>query len=751
MNVLFMVLGGLAGLVLVGLALGIFAFSAYMFGVVLWNAARAPRQLPVIVRIAFRNLFASRLKTAIVGGIIVVGAVLIVVGTSFVGSISEGMSRSIIGAAAGDLQVYSSKSKDDLAIWGGMGGDPDLAALDDYPKIKKTLEALPNVKAVVPMGISGAMVTSGNTIDLALGELRDAENKISAGKGDAATRARVEAQKAHLRHIIEILQGDQKNRAEISSESRATTAEETDAVNLAATPAFWASFDADPFGKLEFLENKIAPQAADADLIYLRYIGTDMGQFQRSFDRMEIVDGTVVPEGARGFLFAKNFYEDALKLKSAKRLDDIKEAIDINHKRIDTDADLQRLVRENTSQTREIVLQLDEVKAKEMTARLQKATGSTETSLEKLLANFFKTDDANFHARYEIFYKDLAPMLELYRIRVGDTLTIKAFTKSGYVKSVNVKVYGTFRFKGLEKSALAGSLNLMDLTSFRDLYGFLTADTQKEVDSIKAQAGVKQVDRAKAEDELFGSGAAEEKPAEGARTVVAEVTPGLAGKEGNPVRAGLHDKEVQGRVYSQQELEQGSVLNAAVFLKDPRQARQTQKEIMEAGKSANLPLKAVSWQQAAGTIGQLVLLFWAIFVVASLIIAAVASIIVNNALLTATLERVREFGTLRAIGAQRPFILTTVVIEAMVMGVVFGGLGALVGAVIVEAVHRHGIGATADIMYFLFSGPRFLPELSVPSLFLAVVAMFAISAFASLIPAFLAMRVSPVKAMQSED
>jgi ABC-type lipoprotein release transport system permease subunit len=751
MNVLFVVLGGLAGLILVGSTLGAFGFASYMFGVVLWNAVRSPRQLPVIVRIAFRNLFASRLKTVIVGGIIVVGAVLIVVGTSFVGSISEGMSRSIIGAAAGDLQVYSSKSKDDLAIWGGMGGEPDLAALDDFPRIKKTLEALPNVKAVVPMGISGAMVTSGNTIDLALGELREAENKISAGKGSEANTARVEAQKSHLRHIIEILQGDQKNRAEISSETRAVTAEETDAVNSAATPAFWDSFDKDPFGKLEFLENKIAPQAADADLIYLRYIGTDMGQFEKSFDRMELVDGKAVPPGARGFLFAKNFYEDQLKLKSAKRLDDIKEAIDINHKRIADDADLQRLVRENVSQTREIVLQLDDVKAKEMTARLQKATGSTEGSLEKLLAAFFKTDDANFHDRYDAFYKDLAPMLELYRIRVGDILTIKSFTKSGYVKSVNVKVFGTFRFKGLEKSALAGSLNLMDLNSFRDLYGFLTADTQKEVEAIKAQAGVKQVDRAKAEDELFGAGSGAELAAPPERKIVAETTPGVIGKDASPVRAGLHDKEIQGRVYSQEELEQGAILNAAVFLKDPNLSRQTEKDIDEAGKAAGLPLKAVSWQKAAGTIGQLVLLFWAIFVVASLIIAAVASIIVNNALLTATLERVREFGTLRAIGAQRPFILTTVVIEAMVMGVVFGGVGAVLGAVIVGIVHSHGIGATADIMYFLFSGPRFLPDLSVPSLFLAVVAMFAISAFASLIPAFLAMRVSPVKAMQSED
>ena len=44
---------------------------------------------------------------------------------------------------------------------------------------------------------------------------------------------------------------------------------------------------------------------------------------------------------------------------------------------------------------------------------------------------YFKTDDANFQERYDFFYRELAPDLELYRVRIGDVLTIKAFTKSG--------------------------------------------------------------------------------------------------------------------------------------------------------------------------------------------------------------------------------------------------------------------------------------------------------------------------------
>ena len=73
----------------------------------------------------------------------------------------------------------------------------------------------------------------------------------------------------------------------------------------ARSDAFWEDFDKDPLGSLEFLENRIAPQAADGDLLFLRYVGTDLDAFQKTFDRMEIVDGTPVPEGQRGFLLVQ--------------------------------------------------------------------------------------------------------------------------------------------------------------------------------------------------------------------------------------------------------------------------------------------------------------------------------------------------------------------------------------------------------------------------------------------------------------
>ncbi len=57
------------------------------------------------------------------------------------------------------------------------------------------------------------------------------------------------------------------------------------------------------------------------------------------------------------------------------------------------------------------------------------------------------------------------------------------------------------------------------------------------------------------------------------------------------------------------------------------------------------------------------------------IIFAVALVIVNNAIGMAVLQRVKEIGTMRAVGAQRRFVLVMLLVEAMTLGVVFGLVG----------------------------------------------------------------------------
>jgi ABC-type lipoprotein release transport system permease subunit len=720
--------------------------------------------LGVVAQMAFRNLFASRLKTIIVGGIIFFGGLLVVAGNSLLDSLVASMSRSVIGSVAGHIQVYNAQSKDKLEVMGRMMmGDPDLSQLDDFAKVRASLLKVPNVKSVVPMGISGALVTSGNTIDLALEKLRNAVKAREAAKTDAERakdEAQVASEKGHVRQIVSVLQGDLKNAKAVMDEKTIDPAD-VEAVNRAASDAFWNDFDKNPFDGLEFLENRIASQAADADLLFLNYVGTDFQAFQKSFDRMKIVEGTIVPPGKRGFLFAKQVYEEQLKLKAARRLDKIKEGIDSQGETIATDPDLKRMVRENTSQVREILLQLDAVKTADFRAKLERELGSQETDVGKLLAAFFQTDDQNFHARYDFFYKELVPSLELYRVRIGDVLTIKAFTRSGYVQSVNVPVYGTFEFQGLEKSTLAGALNLMDMVSFRELYGFMSGEKLAEIQALQKAAGAHEVSRENAEAELFGNksdgataGGQPEKESPAPRHIQATTTPGVAPAMhdlGESLGGKLQREEARSRVFPADEVERGVVLNAAVILKDPKKIKETMAAIEAQGKADGLTLKAIDWQAAAGLIGQFVNVIRIVLYVAILIIFLIALVIINNALVMATLERVKEIGTLRAIGAQRRFILAMLVVESIVVGLIFGGLGAGLGAVIVSVVGKIGIPAKSDVWFFFFSGPRLHPFIGTSNIIAAFAIVLLVSAFSSFYPAWIAMRVTPRQAMQEEE
>lgn len=718
--------------------------------------------LAVVAQMAFRNLFASRLKTIIVGGIIFFGGLLVVVGNSLLESVVASMSRSVIGSVAGHIQVYNAKSKDPLQVMGRMMmGDPDLTQLDDFSKVRASLLKVPNVKSVVPMGISGALVTSGNTIDLALEKLRNAVKAEQAAKTDAErakARTDVESEKGHVRQIVSVLQGDQKNAKAVLDE-KAIDPADAEAVARAASEQFWRDFDKDPFNALEFLENKIATQAADADLLFLNYVGTDFQAFQKAFDRMKIVDGAMVPPGKRGFLFAKNVYEDQVKLKAARRLDKIKEGVDNQGETIATDPDLKRMVRENVAQVREILLQLDAPKTVDFRAKLQRELGSSESDVGKLLAAFFQTDDQNFHQRYGFFYKELAPSLELYRVRIGDVLTIKAFTRTGYVQSVNVPVYGTFEFQGLEKSTLAGALNLMDMVSFRELYGFMSGEKLAEIQALQKEAGARDVSRENAEAELFGKASDSAAPEPEAKSppprhIEATTTPGVSAVKhdlGESLGGKLERDEARSRVFPPGEVEQGVVLNAAVIVKDPKKIAETIAAIEEQGTKDGLTLKAIDWQQASGFVGQFVVAIRMVLAVAIVIIFVIALVIINNALVMATLERVKEIGTLRAIGAQRRFILAMLVVESIVVGFIFGGLGAALGAVIVTLVGKIGIPAKSDIWFFFFSGPRLHPFIGTSNIIFAFVIVLVVSAFSSFYPAWIAMRVTPRQAMAEEE
>lgn len=705
--------------------------------------------LRVLLRIAFRNLVASRVRTVILGLIVLIGSLIVVVGASVMDSIDRGMRTSIQGSLGGQLQVYVSTSKDALALYGGMMGMSRLDPMEDFSKVKEVLLRVPEVKTVVPLGIDQALVATGNAFDGALERLRGDARLVVAGATDPAIRASYQKRKAHVRRMVDLLAGDLKQASAIvdfEGRDAAERQKQRDDLRRASAPAFWAGFDEDPYASLEFLENRIAPLVMDSGFTFIGYVGTDVEAFMKAFELARVAEGQPIPPGQRGILLGKQYAEEWLKLKNARRLDQIKDARDRRHRTLAKDEELQRWARELLGRIREIDLQLDPVEAEAVEKALRPALGAAaDAPLAELLKTLFTVDDANFDARYELFYDVLAPRLRLYQISVGDTITIKAPGKTGAFNSVNVKVYGMVEYRGIEKSGIAGNNSIMDLQTFRDLYGYMTKEKREELEKLRAGLGTREVSRDEAEAVLFGGGAP------------VEATTRAAAIDDRALLAGVGEKRASAeaaawRVYGQEEIDHGVALNAAILLKDPRRIAEGKAAVQKAVDDARLGLKVLDWQEASGIVGQFVAMLRAILFVAILIFFVVALVIINNAMVMAALQRVKEIGTMRAIGAQKGFVTWMLLTEVAAVGLLFGLAGAGLGGVTVALIRASGgIPATSDLLFFLFSGPALMPRLDPASVVLSLAVVLSVSVLSGLYPAWIALKVTPVEAMATEE
>lgn len=691
-------------------------------------------QFWVLCLLSFRNLFSHKLKSTIVGSIMIFGTFLVVLGTALLDSVERSMAKSITASIAGHIQVYSAEAKDDLALFGGgfMGGE-DVGRIDRFEEVRKALSKVDNVKAVVPMGIAMASVTSVGELERALGAMRIAlrENKLKPLPG----------LKVQVREIAEQMKVELNNSAAIAKE-RDKIDKGLALLDRVTKDEFWTGFDENPLEALEFLDTKIAPLTQDGKLIYFRYVGTDVALFEKNFDRFELVKGEKIPPNKRGFLFNDKFYEDWVKNYVARGLDKIHREVTEKHKSIAGDPTLQAKVRQISRQYKRITYQLDPQESKRLQEELQKELGK-EAELNALLQEFLTVTDQNLEQRYKTFYALIAPMIDLYQIDVGETLTLRSYTQSGFLKAVNLKLYGTFKFKGLERSDLAGGHSLMDIMSFRELYGLMSDARKAELKSIQKEVGLKEVSRDSAEDALFG---------EETELTQADAGDGFNEFDGvDLVTERDRLAALQSASFTQKQIDEGLALNAAVVLKDPTKLEQSMTDIEEAFKAAGMKMNVVDWQSAAGLVGQFIVVIRWILYLAIVIIFLVALVIINNSMVMATMERVTEIGTMRAIGAQKRMVLLMFLLETLVLGVSSGLVGVGLGAGLVTLFGSVGIPAPADFFVFMFSGPALYPTVGMSNIVKGLVAILGVSVVSTMYPAYVAAQIQPIMAMRAKE
>ncbi len=309
------------------------------------------------------------------------------------------------------------------------------------------------------------------------------------------------------------------------------------------------------------------------------------------------------------------------------------------------------------------------------------------------------------------------------RIRPGDKITLGGFGSSG-TRLREATVAGIFKFqRGGEQ---LDTVSLVDAATARSLKGMTAISTASPKPAAEAATTI-------SEDVLFSSGTLTES--------------GAAGSEVPSVDFDnlLGDLSVRNK-YAATDSNAWNFL--LIRLSDPSAYPQAKAAIDAAISGTGADARADDWRWGAGMVADLAYSLQIIFNVVVLVVSIVAVIIIMNTLVISVTERIPEIGTIRAIGGTKGFVRSMIVWETLSISVVFGLLGIAVGAAAIGITHYAGIESNNMFFKLLFGGPELRPAISASAVAWSLAATASIGTVSSLYPTAVALKISPVRAMQ---
>jgi putative ABC transport system permease protein len=118
--------------------------------------------------------------------------------------------------------------------------------------------------------------------------------------------------------------------------------------------------------------------------------------------------------------------------------------------------------------------------------------------------------------------------------------------------------------------------------------------------------------------------------------------------------------------------------------------------------------------------------------------------------MVSVIERTGEIGTMRALGAGKGFVRAMFAAETTVLSLSFGIVGIILSFITVAILNAIGIEASNQFFEILFGG-KVLNIIIAPLSVLASLAIIvAVGLAAHFYPVAVALRIQPVRAMQSE-
>ena len=185
-----------------------------------------------------------------------------------------------------------------------------------------------------------------------------------------------------------------------------------------------------------------------------------------------------------------------------------------------------------------------------------------------------------------------------------------------------------------------------------------------------------------------------------------------------------------------------------VRLKEGQNTKRVMKRVSRIIRKNGWPVQVADWRHAAGSTA--LYLFWMrkIFNIGIVIVLAAGFIIVNNTLVINILDRTREIGTLRAIGAKKRFISLQCMTENLILTLTSGVLGVLAGNVCTHFINKAHIVLHNSFLVQLFGSEAITVYVNGGNVFKLFILVIALALLGWIYPVINALKVSPVDAIQ---
>ena len=197
-----------------------------------------------------------------------------------------------------------------------------------------------------------------------------------------------------------------------------------------------------------------------------------------------------------------------------------------------------------------------------------------------------------------------------------------------------------------------------------------------------------------------------------------------------------------------QDLSESTTWNYIIVrLKDGQNTSRVMKRVSRLFRKNGWPVQVADWRHAAGSTA--LYLFWMrkIFNIGIIIVLAAGFIIVNNTLVINILDRTREIGTLRAIGAKKRFISLQCMTENLILTITSGILGVLAGNICTHFINKAHIVLHNSFLVQLFGADAITVYVTGGNVFKLFILVLALALLGWIYPVINALKVSPVDAI----